>query len=252
MIHRKDHDGVAVLRMEHGKANAVDAKLFSELGDKLDQAAADSSVRAVVLTGSGKIFSAGVDLFQVTNGGPEYLEKFLPYISARVCQIFELPLPVVAAINGHAIAGGAVLAMAADRRLMADGKGRIGLTELLVGVPFPTAALEAMRAAVSGATLHDLILTGKTVLPNDALGLGMVDEVVTPEDLEARAVEAAAMLGKIPRDAFRLTKAHLRQPVLERIRRLEPEIDAQVLEIWSRQETLDGISRFLEATVGKK
>src|SRR5437870_1175022 len=111
-----------------------------------------SSARAVVMTATGRTFSAGVDLVRLLEGGAPYVRKFLPVLSEMFATVFSHPAPVVAAINGHAIAGGCVLACAADKRLMARDGGRIGATELLVGVPFPPAAVEILRCA-AGAVL---------------------------------------------------------------------------------------------------
>jgi enoyl-CoA hydratase len=253
MIHREDHDGVAVLRMEHGAVNAVDTELFDDLGQSLDEVEADDNVRAVVLTGTGASFSAGVNLFRVLQGGEEYLRELLPKLSASVRRFFTLPLPVVAAVNGHAIAGGAVLAVACDRRVMAEGKGRFGFTELLVGVPFPVAALEALRHLLPAHRVQDLVLTGRTVLPQEAHALGLVEELAAGEATLDRAIAAAAQLGRIPRDSFVLTKRHLRREALARMEQsYADEVDAQALEIWLRPEIHEVIRRFLEAAVGKK
>src|SRR5207248_2211327 len=104
-----------------------------------------SSARAAVLIGEERIFSAGVDLLRVLDGGRPYLRNFLPALSAALAAVFSHPKPVVAAINGHAIAGGCILACACDRRLMVRDAGRIGVPELLVGVAFPAVAMEIMR-----------------------------------------------------------------------------------------------------------
>ena len=101
-----------------------------------------SDAKAVVLTGQGKIFSAGVDLKRLSEGGADYIRKFLPVLHKLYDTVFYHPKPVVAAINGHAIAGGCVLACCADRRIMAREGGRIGVTESLVGVPFPALAFD--------------------------------------------------------------------------------------------------------------
>ena len=149
MIHREDRNDIAVLRMEHGKANAVDTDLFTDVGAALD-AVESSNARALVLTGTGSMFSAGVDLFRVLKGGAPYLAEFLPLLSTIVRRLFTFPRPIVAAVNGHAIAGGCVMAAACDRRIMNRDKGKIGVTELLVGVPFPADALEALRFLPAG------------------------------------------------------------------------------------------------------
>jgi enoyl-CoA hydratase len=126
---------VAVVTMTHGRANALDTGLCRALAGRLGELERDGH-RAVVLTGHGNIFSAGVDLLALRDGGPGYLEEFLPALSEAFLAVFTCPLPVVAAVNGHAIAGGCVLACACDHRVMNAGHGRIGVTELLVG-PVP-------------------------------------------------------------------------------------------------------------------
>lgn len=206
----------------------------------------------MVLTGSGSIFSAGVDLFQVLEGGEAYLAQFLPKLSGSLRRLLTLGRPVVAAVNGHAIAGGCVLACACVRRLMADAAGKIGLTELLVGVPFQLAALETMRELVPAHRVQDIVYRGLTLPPPEALAAGLVDELVPPESLLERSCEVARELGRIPADAFALTKRHLRRPLLERIDRYGADVDPEVLEQWSRPETLGTIRAFLERTVGRK
>lgn len=102
MIHRENRDGVAVLRMEHGKVSAIDFDLLGELSAALDRASGGRAT-AVVLTGTGSTFSAGVDLFKVLNGGREYLDRLLPAFTPALRKLFTLQRPIVAAINGHAI-----------------------------------------------------------------------------------------------------------------------------------------------------
>ena len=139
MIRIEDRPPIRILRMEHGKVQALDIELLGALDAAVARAEADA-VGAVVVTGSGSAFSAGVDLFQFVNGGAAYVDAFLPVLTSALLRLFSLPRPVVAAINGHAIAGGAIIAWCADMRLMAAGPGRIGIPELRVGVPFPRRA----------------------------------------------------------------------------------------------------------------
>ncbi len=148
MIEVETHDGIAVLRLIHGKANAMSTEFCRALTGWVAEFRA-SPARAAVITGQGKIFSAGVDLLRLSEGGAPYVREFLPALNAMFEAVFQCDKPVVAAINGHAIAGGCVLACAADRRLMGREAGRIGVTELLVGVPFPAGAMEIMRRAVA-------------------------------------------------------------------------------------------------------
>lgn len=251
MIHREDRDGIAVLRIEHGKANALDAELLEGLEERLRELESDRP-EAVVLTGTGSIFSAGVDLFRVLDGGAGYLERFLPAIGRGLERLFAFPGPVVAAVNGHAIAGGCILACACDLKVMAEGDGRIGVPELRVGVPFPVAALEILRFAVPAQHLQKLAYVGRTYGPRDALAWGLVDELVPPERLMGRALDAARELAAIPEGSFELTKTHVRRPALERIRGYRGEIDPRVADLWAEETIHHHVREYLDRTIGRK
>lgn len=252
MIEREDRDHVAILRMQHGKANAIDPDLFADLDTRLDELEAEENPRAVVLTGTGSMFSAGVDLFKVVEGGAPYLELLLGKLGTTVERLFSWPHPVVVAVNGHAIAGGCVLAAAGDHRVMTSSeRTRIGVSELMVGVPFPTAAFEVMRYRVP-LHVEELVFSGRLLDAREAHDRRLVEELVDPEAVLDRACEVAAAYGAIPAATFAMTKAHLRRPTVERIAQIAPELDPQVLRQWSKPESLAGIRRFLEATVGKK
>jgi enoyl-CoA hydratase len=249
MISRTQQEGVFTLRLAHGNVSALDVELLDALTCELDGVRDD--VRALVLTGTGSIFSAGVDLFRLTRDGADYVRRFLPILSRFLCTLFAFPRPVVAAVNGHAIAGGCVIALAADARLMADGVGRIGLPELLVGVPFPAAALEVVRFAVPRDKVQSLIYTGRTLSAQEALGAGLIDEVVAADALAARAQEVAGQLALIPAPVYRLTKQSLRAEALGRITRECGPQNQEALKVWLAAETHAQIREYLRRTLGK-
>ena len=244
MIEREDRDGVAVLVLKHGKANALDIELCEELQKQMAAIVA-SDLRAIVLTGSGSIFSAGVDLFRLLNEGEPYARRFFGAMVSLFTDLFLLPRPVVAAVNGHAIAGGAIFTAASDYRLMAGG--RIGVPELLVGVPFPALALEIVRFA----RMESLVFTTETLTPEAALSRGVIDMVTAPDQLLDRALERARQLGSLPRDAFRLAKRQLRTPYVAAAHALADH-DAEARDLWSAKPTHDAIRSYLDRTVGRK
>ena len=249
MIHCEPRGPVSVLRMEHGKVNALDVELFEALDRELSAVEASDS-RAVVLTGSGKAFSAGVDLFRILNGGEDYLHRFLPLLSSGLERLFLFPKPVVAAINGHALAGGCIIACACDYRVMARGPATIGVTELRVGVPFPATPLEILRFAAAPHTIQETIYSGRPYSPEEGLVRGLIDEITEPEGLLERACEVAAGYGEIPAESFRITKHQLRRPVMERAA-AEP-MDGEIREQWSSPEIHTAVRGYLQKTIGKK
>ncbi|MDD9982892.1 MAG: enoyl-CoA hydratase/isomerase family protein [Gammaproteobacteria bacterium] len=248
MIHREDHDGIALLRIEHGKANILDLELCSAIVEAFDDA---NEARAVVLTGTGTIFSAGVDLFRVLEGGASYIDDFVPVMGRAFERIFIHPAPVVSAANGHAIAGGCLLVAAADQRLMAQGTGRIGIPELQVGVPFPPIALEIMRFATPPQHFQTIAYRAGTHEPPAALALGLIDEVVESDELIDHALALAERLASVHRETFAITKREIRRPALVRVRALEQTVAKEVHARWLEPGTLERIRGYLDRTIPK-
>ncbi|MDQ7805633.1 enoyl-CoA hydratase/isomerase family protein [Amycolatopsis sp. A133] len=240
------HD-VAVLRIDHGGGNTLDTDSCRELVLRLEEA---EQARAVVLTGTGGIFCAGVDLKRVDAGGASYVAEFLPLLSDALLAVFGCPRPVVAALNGHAVAGGAVLAAACDHRVLTTGPGRIGVTELLVGLPFPLAAMEILRCAYGTTPLPSLTYSGETRGGDEALARGLADELAPPEEVLERAVAVAARLGALPAGPFAHTKAQIRQPFHERIAEYRHSDDPQVERMWQSAEALAAVKSYVDRVLG--
>ncbi len=238
---------VAVLRMTHGKANAIDFEFTVGLRAQLD-AIRLSPAGALVITGRGKMFSAGVDLPRLVAGGAAYVREFLPAMNQAFHALFSFPKPLIAAINGHAIAGGCVIAGCADYKIMASEPGRIGIPELLVGVPFPVVPLEIMRFAAPPQHLQTMIYRGLTFTAAEALQRGIVDAVIEPDRVLDEAVAVAESLAAVPFDAFELTKRLLRSPALQRMRE-GAAIDATVEDAWAGEPILDAIRDYVARTL---
>ena len=250
MIESKIIDGIACLTMGHGKVNALDIEFCDALAIRFDDLRR-SDAKAVVLTGKEKIFSAGVDLKRLSAGGAEYIRRFLPALHHLYEAVFFHPKPVVAAVNGHAIAGGCVLACCADRRIMARDAGRIGVTEILVGVPFPALAFEVVRFAVPPRYLPEFTLSGATYATDEALRRGWVDEVAEPDKLIDDAIAVAQQLSRLSPAAFAQTKSQVRQPVTERLKKSGEVTDKAVTEIWAAPATLSYIRDYVARTLSK-
>jgi enoyl-CoA hydratase len=250
MIEREDAGGVAIVRLARAPVNALDLDLLGAITETFAELDRDGHT-AVVFTGTGRAFCAGVDLWRIVDGGASYVEQFLPALVAAFEAVFTCGKPVVAALNGHAIAGGCILAAGCDRRVMAAGRGRIGVSEMLVGVPFPVAALEIIRHAVGEPGRQDLVLTGATHEPDEALRRGIVDEVVPAGRLLDRAVEVAQQLAEIPSDTYRMTKTQLRRDALDRIARHWPAEQAEVTRLWCSRVADGWIRHYMERVTGR-
>jgi enoyl-CoA hydratase len=240
MLETEDRSGVTVLRLQHGKVNALDTELLRAITAAmraLDPAA------AVVITGHGSAFSAGVDLKRIVDGGPPYVREFLPALTETFLAVFDHLGPVVAAVNGHAIAGGCVLAAACDVRLMSGG--RIGLAELTVGVPFPTAALEIMRHAI-GPAAGNLVLTARLLDAAQAQSIGLIHDVAAPEALLDSAVALARSMAKTPAEAFSLSKRQLQLPARAAMDGHDAD-EVAVAAGWESSGTRDAIAGYLDS-----
>lgn len=224
-------DGVAVIRMELGRGNAIDDRFVAAMTAALDEVEA-SDARAMAITGAGTAFSAGLDLAYTGALSREELGRFVDAFDAFFTRAFAFPLPVVAAVNGHAVAGGAVLALAADSRIMARGAFRIGVNEVAVGIPFPSGAFEISRHALPAHAFGEAFLEGRLFSPEEALELGLVHRVVDGDVLIREAVDKARRLSTGSRAAIRIVKADDRAPVLARIRAQKEARKERFLEAW--------------------
>lgn len=229
-------DGVSVVRLDRPPVNALDFDLVE------DAVATIGGLEGpIVVTGAGKCFSAGVDLRAVADGGREYTDRFLDVMPDAFLAVFDYPGPVVAAINGHAIAGGCVIAMSADVRLMSTGM--IGLTEVAVGVPFPVAALEICRYAM-GPSVAAAMLRAENIDALTALKRGWIDAVVPGDELLSQAIATARALGEHSPFAYATTKEQLHRPARAAID-AGGAIDPQVRAGWLSDETFARIEAFL-------
>ena len=240
---------VAVLQMTHGKANAMDIEFCRGLSAQV-HACQQSDALALVITGQGRMFSAGVDLPRLVAEGAAYVRDFLPAMNHAFEALFTFPKPLVVAVNGHAIAGGCVLACCADYRMMGREPGRIGIPELLVGVPFPVVPLEIVRFATPRQHLQALIYRGLTLAADDALRYGLVDAVVDPDRVVDEAVAIAQQLAGVGFEAFHLTKRLLREPAIRQMRE-GGVIDGVVLDAWAGETVLAAVRDYVARTLKK-
>ena len=243
MIELSTEDGVTTVRLAHGPVNALDLDLVTGISRTFAALDEDPATAAIVFTGTGKAFSAGVDLWRILDDGPEYVEAFLVALGTAFETVFAVGKPVVAGLNGHAIAGGCVFAACCDHRVMADSHGRVGVPEQLVGVPFPVAALEPLRYTIGTQEQRRAVLFGGTYPPAEALARGYVDELVAPDAVVDRATQVARELAtSVPPDTYRVSKRQLHAGATERIARYRDVMHPEVLALWLARST-DGWMR---------
>jgi enoyl-CoA hydratase len=249
VLNVEQRDGVTVVALAHGKASVMDLEFCRAISACFTELQESGDRGAVVLTGRGSIFSAGVDLRRFLDGGTDYISEFYPALNDCFRAVWALDRPLVTAINGHAVAGGCMLAAASDLRLMAEGTGRIGVPELLVGVPFPPLVFEILRAVVPSQNLRTIAFLGQSYTPAVAVTMGLIDEVVPAEQLLADACVAATRLGAIPPESFVLNKRQLRKHTLDWLA-ANPDLDEACFATWKSDEVRAAVQTYVETTLG--
>ena len=251
MIQTEIHDDVATITMCHGKVNAMSIEFCQAIANELQKLEHDNECRAIVLTGQGGTFSAGIDLVRMLDEDLDYYDRFMPSFCNMLENVFFFEKPIVGAINGHAIAGGFILACACDYRVMRDNSGRIGVPELRVGVPFPVIAFEIIRFFVARQYFQSLVTGGATFESNAAVARGFVEESAGESDFMDRAKAVAAQYAAFPEDVFSLTKWQTRGPVRTRIENGQREFSEKIDRMWRSSEIREEIRRYMNRTFRK-
>ena len=210
-------DGIAQITMDDGKANAMNWGFFKEMGKNLGQAESDGA-KALVITGRPGFFSGGLDLKLLPTLSASDLGDFLITFARTMLRVFSFPVPTIAAITGHAIAGGAMLTFACDRRFALDGPYRIQMNETLIGLPLPSWMFLIARSAIPSRWRNEALLHARAYNPNEALERGILD-AVAPEanSLAAQVKAATAEMLSLNLPAYAASKKNLRQEEIEHV-----------------------------------
>ncbi|MBS2026234.1 MAG: enoyl-CoA hydratase/isomerase family protein, partial [Deltaproteobacteria bacterium] len=196
---------------------------------------------------NGAVFSAGLELPALVGRTRAEMQTLITLFDRVMLRFFELPIPLIAAIDGHAIAGGTVLALQADLRLAADKPLKMGLNETQLGIGLPAIVLETLRAQVPASSLAPIAIEGKLFNPQEAHALGLVHEVLPADQLLPKAIERATALAALSPAGVRQVKAALRRPTAQAIRATEHAETERWLETWFHPES----QRVLQAAVAK-
>jgi enoyl-CoA hydratase len=214
-VHYELSENTAILRIDDGKANALNPSVIAALRDGLTRA--EKEAAAVLLTGRPGRFSAGFDLGVLRDGGPDAARGLVTAGAELAVHIARHPTPVVIACNGHALAMGAVLLLAADLRIGASGDFKIGFNEVAIGMATPIFLAEFARERLSKRHLLRATVQAEIYTPESAVDAGFLDRVAAPDDLFAAALEESQRLAQLPRAALARTRGIVRGEVLERI-----------------------------------
>jgi enoyl-CoA hydratase len=228
---------VAVVRMRSNAVNKMNPSFFDDLQRAFDRLDTEHAERPVVLTGAGKTFSAGLDfeatfpLFQ--RGNLDEIRAWFASFRAAIQRVFCFSRPLVAAVNGHALAGGLILALCADFRLAAMGDFRCGLNEVPIGIPMPSVYTEIVRLKIGTSAAIESILTGAIYSQADGHRLGFYDQLVEPEALMTRAIDRALAVPGDCLPAYAHSKKMLLWPTMRHLETTALELDEATLALVS-------------------
>jgi enoyl-CoA hydratase len=243
MIEIKQFGEVALLRMCAGKANAMNMRLLDALHRAIDDV---RDARALVITGEGRAFSAGLALPELVELSRADIAEMIDRFEQTMRHVLTFPRATVAAINGHAFAGGCVLALMCDVRVMAAGDAMIGLNEVQLGIGLPAIVIEPLRARVSPSALGVLALEGRLLTPDAALALHVVDEVIDRAVLHERAL-AIASARATATEAYTQIKGALLAPVVAAF----DKTSQRERELWVDTWFCEDAQRLLRAAVDR-
>ncbi len=223
---------LAIIRLERGKVHALNDQVVKELHDTFKDMEHDDSVRAIILTGTGKFFSFGFDIPGFMNHSPEAFTGFVTRFTDLCTYMFLYPKPIIAAINGHVIAGGCILTTAADYRIMVTGKSKISLNEITFGSSIFASSVDMLKFCVGHRNAELILTTGNMYSAEDAHRMGLVDRVTSDENLMEESKKVALNYATKEPPAFTSLKMLSRKPVAEIMIAREREAIREFVKIW--------------------
>jgi len=224
---------LAVLRLDKSRGNAIDEGLVGELRQACAELDADDGVRGVLLASTHpKLFCPGLDLVSLVEYDRARLQRFMTAFGLMLSALYGLRKPVMAAIAGHAVAGGCILAMAADWRVLRRGGVSIGLNEVKVGVPLPLSVSTLLRATVPPGSLSRVALLGRNFADEEALAAGLADELAGQEEFERLCLSRLQEFAEKDPYSVAVTKTHLRAETLRQMKAEDPHAAAEWLDGW--------------------
>jgi enoyl-CoA hydratase len=243
---------LAVLRLDKPRGNAIDEVLVEDLIQACGALAADEAIRGVLLASAHpKLFCPGLDLVSLLEYDRPAMQRFMAKFAGAMTSLYALRKPVVAAIGGHAVAGGCVLALTADHRVLRRGGVQIGLNEVKVGVPLPWSVAILLRASVAPTSLARVALLGRNFSDEEALAVGLVDGLADAEGFEQVCLARLEEFAEKDPFALGATKSHLRSGALREMREHEEHLVGEFLDAWFSEPTRERIRQTVASLKAK-
>lgn len=242
-VHVTSDKAVATVTLERGKVHALNDQVVEELHSAVERLAAEDDIRAVILTGTGKFFSFGFDIPGFYKATPEEFTRFVTAFNGLYRYLFMYPKPVVAALNGHTIAGGCMLATACDYRIMVSGKAKISLNEITFGSTVFAGSVDLLKYCVGNRNAESILIGGGMYSAEEACEIGLVDLVVSEDNLISEAIRIAGEMAQREPEAYRSIKNLLRKDIEKRMQATEPESIREFIDIWYADRTREYLKK---------
>ncbi|WP_316798880.1 enoyl-CoA hydratase/isomerase family protein [Pedobacter frigidisoli] len=239
-------DRLATITLSRGKSNALNRELITELDDMLKNISSDDNIGGVILTGTAPFFSAGLDLVELYHYNEEEAKSFFELFFDFTANIVSFKKPIIAAISGHSPAGGCVIALACDARIMAEGQFIIGLNEVPVGIIVPNSIFQLYSFWIGKAEAARSLLTGKLYQPEEALSVGLVDELVKNESLLTAAERKIKKFMELERNTWSESKLNIRAELIASMKADQSETLDKMLNQWWSPSTRHILKTILE------
>jgi enoyl-CoA hydratase/carnithine racemase len=231
-------DNVAVLKLQRSVTNALNLDFLKEISNSLHDLEKAHQVGAIVLTSANdKFFAIGFDLPYLIELEKEGVETFYTTYNQLSVDLFSFPKPVVAAINGHAIAGGCILTLCCDYRYISEGRKLMGLNEIKLGLPVPYPGDRILHQILGARYAKEVMEIGEFYPPEVSLEMGMVDQVFPLEQVLTKSIERAKLLGNYPAHAYKMIKQNRVENVKDEILKSLEEKQRYFLKCWEKDET---------------
>ena len=251
-IRIKKEDHYMHILLDRGKSNALETGLVNELIAAIDQAEDDPSIEGLILSGKPDFFSAGLDLITLYQYDELEIEQFWDRFIFLIQKLTAFPKPAIAAITGHSPAGGCVLALCCDYRIMAAGEYVIGLNEVPVGLVVPESIFRLYAFWLGDSVAYRSLLEGKLFKPTEALSIGLVDEVVPFDRIQSAATKKLKSLTQFDQHAWRKSKANFRKGILAALDKSSLDDIAEVLIQWWRPSTRSILATLIQNLTNKQ
>lgn len=230
-------DHICYIQLDRGKSNPMHLEMIEELARILHQQKEDPSIEAIVLQGKEGFFTSGLDLITLFQYNEAQIQLFWEKFIDLLYQLAAFPKPSIAAITGHSPAGGCVLAICCDYRVMAEGDYIIGLNEVPVGIIVPSSIFELYSFWIGKANAHRFLLEGKLMPPQEALQVGLIDDIVPFNRIQTAAGRKAKHYMQFEKKAWQATKLNIRKDLLKNVEETKEAAIQQVLAQWWEPST---------------